>query len=99
VEVAADGIEGGYAVLRSQPDLILCDLVMPYMDGPTLIGALRSDHTIAPIPVIFLTGVNEIEARRAVPGEQLMVKPVQASQLLAAIAAKLERPALERIAA
>jgi CheY-like chemotaxis protein len=99
VEVAADGIEGGYAVLRNRPDLILCDLVMPHMDGPTLIGALRSDHTIPAIPVIFLTGINEAEARRAVVGEALMLKPVRPSQLLEAIKAKLERPALERLAA
>ncbi len=37
------------------PDLILLDVVMPGMDGPTTFAALRGDPTTAHIPVVFLT--------------------------------------------
>jgi len=43
-----------------QPDLILLDMVMPDMDGPATLEALKSDRDSANIPVIFLTGKSKL---------------------------------------
>ena len=45
VRVAADAIAAGYLVLRSVPDLIICDINMPHMDGFEFVSALKADTT------------------------------------------------------
>ena len=45
-----------------QPDLILLDYVMPVADGPMVLEMIRSDHNLAKIPVIFLTGKSDRES-------------------------------------
>ena len=65
VHVAEDAIGAGYMVLRSPPDLIICDINMPHMDGFEFIAALKSDKTLPAIPVIFLTTIEEGEYRWA----------------------------------
>lgn len=55
---AGDGIEGLEVALRVQPDLILCDIIMPRMDGYAFFQALRENPTTAEIPVIFLGALN-----------------------------------------
>lgn len=63
VHVAEDGIAAGYAVLYQQPDLIICDVFMPHMNGFEFVAALRADPVQQNIPVIFLTTAVESEAR------------------------------------
>lgn len=87
VRVAEDGIAAGYLVLRSPPDLIICDVNMPHMDGFEFIAAVKADTTLPKIPVIFLTSHEEGDER----GKQLgavgyVVKPVRADRLLALVA-------------
>jgi len=93
VEVAEDAIAAGYAVLKSAPDLIVCDVVMPHMDGFELVAALRSDDTVARVPVIFLTSVADGEARaRELGAVEYLHKPVRLEELLAAVGRHLPRP-------
>ena len=87
VHVAEDAIAAGYLVLRSPPDLILCDINMPHMDGFEFIAALKADATLPSIPVIFLTSYDEGDLR----GKELgavgyITKPVRADRLLALVA-------------
>jgi CheY-like chemotaxis protein len=87
VNVAADGIEAGYLVLRSLPDLVICDVNMPHMDGFEFVSALKADPTIPNMPVIFLTTFEEGDQR----GKDLGVvgylnKPIRADRLLAMVA-------------
>ncbi len=63
VVTAEDGIAAGYAVLKSPPDLIVCDVEMPNMDGFQFIGALRADRSLPRVPVIFLTSSAEADVR------------------------------------
>src|SRR5205814_3106573 len=63
VEVAADAIAAGYLVLKRPPDLIISDVNMPHMDGFEFIEALKADKTLPPIPVIFLTSMEEGDQR------------------------------------
>jgi CheY-like chemotaxis protein len=87
VDVADDAIVAGYLVLRTPPDLIVCDVNMPHMDGFEFIAALKADKSIPDIPVIFLTSFEEGDHR----GKELgvvgyLTKPVRADRLLALVA-------------
>jgi DNA-binding NarL/FixJ family response regulator len=92
--LAANGQEGVAAAKREQPDLILCDVLMPEMDGHEVLAALRADPGTAWIPFIFLTAKGEhadIRAGMALGADDYLVKPVRVDDLLEAIAARLER--------
>jgi CheY-like chemotaxis protein len=87
VHVVSDAIAGGYLVLRTRPDLIICDVNMPHMDGFEFIGALKADRSIPDIPVIFLTSFDEGDHR----GKELgvvgyLTKPIRADRLLSLVA-------------
>ncbi len=55
VWTAASGEEGVRKAREQQPDAILLDVMMPGMDGPATVRALRSDPAAAGIPVVLLT--------------------------------------------
>ena len=87
VEVAPDAIAAGYMVLRSPPDLIITDVNMPHLDGFEFIAALRSEKTLAGIPVIFLTSMEEGNERgKALGAVGYVTKPVRADTLLSLVA-------------
>ena len=90
VEVADDAIAAGYAVLKAAPDLIVCDVAMPHMDGFELVTALRADQALPRVPVIFLTSDAD-EGRELAPSEFLS-KPVRLEELLAAVTRHLPLP-------
>ena len=52
---ARSGAEGIRIAKQDRPDVILLDVMMPDMDGPKTLQALRADSSISSIPVIFLT--------------------------------------------
>jgi DNA-binding response OmpR family regulator len=54
---AKDGKEGLAAALREHPDLILLDIIMPKMDGVTMLKKLRQDKKCLATPVILLTNL------------------------------------------
>ena len=89
VTTACDGIEAGYAVLKSPPDLIISDIGMPHMDGYEFIAALKSDQTLPSIPVIFLTSMDDSDRGRELGAVGYITKPVRADKLLAAVAEHL----------
>jgi CheY-like chemotaxis protein len=87
VNVAPDAIAAGYLVLRSPPDLIICDINMPHMDGFEFIEALKSDTTLPSIPVIFLSSYNDGDERSKQLGAVgYLTKPVRADKLLQLVA-------------
>ncbi len=53
---AANGVEGVSMVARRRPDLVICDLRMPEMDGFKVIQELRSNPETADIPIMVVTG-------------------------------------------
>ena len=63
VEVAEDAIAAGYLVLRRPPDLIICDVNMPHLDGFEFIAAVKADKSLPDIPVIFLTSMEDADHR------------------------------------
>jgi CheY-like chemotaxis protein len=55
VSAADSGLEAQRIALAEQPDALLLDVMMPGMDGPSTVVALRQDPATRDIPVIFLT--------------------------------------------
>jgi len=88
VLTASNGVDG-LALARSRtPDLILCDLRMPGMDGDAVLAALRADYTATALPFIFMTASadhSERAARLAQGANDYLVKPIEFRLLLQAI--------------
>src|SRR5262245_56287008 len=55
VQVCESGEEALVLLPQLRPDLVLLDVMMPRMDGPTTLTRMRADPAIAHIPVIFMT--------------------------------------------
>ena len=87
VQVAEDAIAAGYLVLKGPPDLIITDVNMPHMDGFEFVAALRADAALPQIPVIFLTSLEDGDARgRELGAAGYVTKPVRADRLLSLVA-------------
>jgi CheY-like chemotaxis protein len=63
IMTASDGEEAFRTAVARQPDLVITDVMMPRMDGWTLVKALRSKPEFAFVPVIFLTALGSDEDR------------------------------------
>ena len=59
ISVANNGPRGIEVAQKSQPDLVLLDVVMPEMDGYEVCRQLKADQQTAHIPVLFITGRNQ----------------------------------------
>lgn len=80
---AEDAVVGGYTVLRTPPDLVICDVNMPYMDGYEFVAALRSEPLTQHIPVVFLTLDDDVADRAQKLGAVAHLrKPLTADRLL-----------------
>ena len=91
---AEDGRIGIELAKNEKPDLILCDVMMPELDGYGVIAALRADQETAAIPFIFLTAKGQkpdIRAGMNLGADDYLTKPVAKHDLLDAISSRLER--------
>ena len=61
VTTASDGEAGLAAVRAEKPNLVLLDLILPKMDGFTVLSEIKKDELIAHIPVIVLTNLESAE--------------------------------------
>lgn len=61
VEVAGNGLEAVKALEKKIPDLMLLDIVMPYMDGLEVLEKVRKNENWKSIPTILLTNLSEKE--------------------------------------
>ena len=92
VFAAEDAVVAGRVILERAPDLILCDVDMPFMDGFEFVSALRADPATRHIPVIFLTVNTSVGEQAKRLGAGHLLKPVMADELLRAVA-QFARPA------
>jgi CheY-like chemotaxis protein len=94
---AADAVEGGYQVLRTSPDLVICDVNMPYMSGYEFVAALKSDPLTSRIPVVFLTVDDDVAAKAQKLGAAgYLRKPVTADRLLEVVGLVASSTVLQR---
>lgn len=92
---AADGQGAIAALVHTRPDLILCDILMPNMDGYELLKYVRANHPdLDDVPFIFLSAQNEAEqvvSGKHAGADDYLVKPVDFDLMLATIQARLRQ--------
>lgn len=91
---ARNGREGAALARNERPDLVVCDITMPEMNGHRVLQALREDTATAHVPFIFLTGWGEREDLRTgmnLGADDYLVKPVEPQDFIAAVDARLKR--------
>lgn len=91
---AENGRVGVELAKREKPDLILCDVMMPELDGYGVLKALHEDTNTALTPFIFLTAKGEKEDLRSgmnLGADDYLTKPVAQADLLKAIEVRLRR--------
>ena len=93
---AANGREALELVRAWHPDLVICDILMPGMDGYEFVRQLRADSAIARTEVIFYTATfieQEAKVLAAACGvTQVLTKPCEPQQILAVVDTVLARP-------
>jgi DNA-binding NarL/FixJ family response regulator len=99
VIVAADGATGLQIARTDRPDLLLCDIMMPGMDGYEVLAQLRADPVTACLPFVFLTAKGDLPDLRIGMGlgaDDYLPKPVTRLDLLTAVRTRLQRHAQQR---
>ncbi len=93
---ADNGLAGIQQAQEHIPDLVICDITMPDMDGYSVLTTLRQDPVTAIIPFIFLTGSStKADVRKAMElgADDYLTKPSTLDELLRAIAIRLQKQA------
>ena len=94
VSSASDGKEGVKKALDSPPDLILCDIMMPGMDGYEVLYLLSKNIATSALPFIFLTAKAEKQDFRkgmSMGADDYITKPFEELDLLGAIERRLNK--------
>jgi len=81
IEAAADGRTGVELAGRLKPDVITLDVMMPHMDGWSVLNALKADPATAGIPVIMLTIVDDKQIGFALGAADYLTKPIEFQRL------------------
>src|SRR5438552_1637671 len=91
---AENGRKGVDLARREKPDLILCDVMMPELDGYGVLQTLQQDAGLALIPFVFLTAKGDKDNLRSgmnLGADDYLTKPVANTDLVQAIEARLRR--------
>ena len=98
VTFAGDGVVGLAEARARVPDAIICDLVMPRMDGLALCRALREDPATKDVPILMVSGEDTWQLRAALDAgcDAVLVKPCTGALLVSTIERLLARPPEQR---
>ncbi len=94
VDGAENGKEGIKSVLKKRPDLIICDVMMPVMDGYQTLYTLSQNEKTRDIPFVFLTAKSEKEDWRKgmnLGADDYLVKPFEEVELLGVVQTRLKK--------
>jgi len=81
----ADGLQALASVADRLPDLILLDVMLPGMNGISVLRRLRGDPATADIPVIMVTALDDHESRIRVlesGADEVLTKPISSAEAL-----------------
>ncbi|MEW6777671.1 MAG: diguanylate cyclase [Bdellovibrionota bacterium] len=90
---AADGVEGFKLLLNNQVDLVLCDLVMPGIDGFKFLTLKQSKPELTEVPVILLTGQEDVRTKvrgLETGASDYLTKPFHDEELVARVKVHLK---------
>ncbi|UNU26797.1 EAL domain-containing response regulator [Microcoleus vaginatus] len=91
---AENGAKGLYAAVSNVPDVIICDVMMPELDGYGVLVALRSNPVTATVPFVFLTGKadrSEMRQGMELGADDYLTKPFSKAELVGAISSRLKK--------
>jgi DNA-binding NarL/FixJ family response regulator len=91
---AENGRQGVEKARREKPDLILCDVMMPELDGHGVLRILQEDNDLAQVPFIFLTAKadkSDLRDGMNLGADDYLTKPVANADLVRAVEARLRR--------
>ena len=91
---AENGSTGVRLATKHRPDLVVCDIMMPDMDGYEVLSSLRKNETTASIPFIFLTAkvtMSDLRQGMTLGADDYLTKPCTVESFLDAIASRLKR--------
>jgi DNA-binding NarL/FixJ family response regulator len=94
VITAENGREALEVLEQDVPDMIICDVMMPEMDGYSLVSAIRSDPKTSWIPVLFLSAKGQSQDRVKglnIGADVYMVKPFEPEELVAQVESSLKQ--------
>lgn len=94
VAEAPDGQQGLNLARERLPDLVLCDINMPVLDGHGFVQAVRADADLRTLPILMVTTESERGAmRRAMDAgaDDYLTKPFTSTELFSAVQAQLQR--------
>jgi two-component system, sensor histidine kinase and response regulator len=97
---AADGVDGINEVFRAKPDLIVCDITMPRLDGYGVLLELRANPDTAAVPIIFVTARashDDIRQGMALGADDYITKPFSRLELLKAVEARLGKMKMQEL--
>jgi CheY-like chemotaxis protein len=90
---AGDGQAGLLQVQRSAPDMIVCDILMPKLDGYGVLKALRADPATQHIPLVFISAAPSediLAATIKLGASDYLVKPFRAADLIRVVKSVLQ---------
>ena len=91
---AENGLKGLQAARELRPDLIVCDIMMPVMDGFEVLAELRNDPKTRTIPFVFLTArADRTDYRNGMQNgaDDYVTKPFSATELLGAVRSQIKK--------
>ncbi len=95
VQIEQDGRRAVESARSFGPDLILLDVIMPFLDGTEVAGRLAKDPVCKTIPIIFLTSLltpkEAADQKGRIGGRAFIAKPVTADELVRRVAEQLEK--------
>ncbi len=96
--IAPNGKEGLELALLHKPDLILCDIMMPVLDGYGVLRALRNNEETVNLPFVFMTAkADKTDFRKGMDlgADDYLTKPFTGDDLLGVVQARLNRSVLK----